>query len=305
MPRKLASAETEANMNMKSQPGKTLAERVKEPGLISAPGVFDMISAKIADSMGFDVLYMTGYGVVASHLGLPDAGLASYTEMVGRVRQLAQGITTPLVADGDTGYGGLLNVDFTVRGYEAAGAQAIQIEDQEFPKKCGHTPGRRVVPIKDAVLRIKVAAQARSSKDFLIIARTDARTSLGLDEALRRGEEFLKAGADILFIESPESEAEMEKIGRSFDAPLIANMVEGGRTPILSRAELEQLGFKLAIFPVSGLLAMGAALRSVYGEIRKNGSTKGWGGELYPFDEFSRLMGFERIWAFEREHAEL
>jgi 2-methylisocitrate lyase-like PEP mutase family enzyme len=247
---------------------------------------------------------MTGYGAVASHLGLPDAGLASYTEMVGCVRQIAQGTTTPLVADGDTGYGGLLNVDFTVRGYEAAGAQAIQIEDQEFPKKCGHTPGRRVVSIEDAARRIKVAAQARSSKDFLIIARTDARTSLGLDEALRRGEEFLKAGADILFIESPESEAEMEKIGSSFDAPLIANMVEGGRTPILSRAELEQLGFKLAIFPVSGLLAMAAALRSVYGEIRKTGSTKGWGGDLYAFDEFSRLMGFERIWAFEREHAE-
>src|SRR5690606_24997352 len=175
-------------------------------------------------SMGFNALYMTGYGVVASYLGLPDAGLASYTDMVGRVRQIARGTTTPLIADGDTGYGGLLNVDFTVRGYEEAGAQAVQIEDQEYPKKCGHTPGRRVVPIADAVRRIKVASEARSSKDFHIIARTDARTALGLDEALRRGEAFLKAGADILFIESPESEAEMEKIGRSFDVPLVANM---------------------------------------------------------------------------------
>lgn len=284
--------------------GRLLARRLKEPGLISAPGVFDMISAKIADGMGFDVLYMTGYGVVASHLGLPDAGLASYTEMVGRVRQIAQGTTTPLVADGDTGYGGLLNVDFTVRGYEAAGAQAIQIEDQEYPKKCGHTPGRRVVPLAEAAHRIKVAAQARSSKDFLIVARTDARTALGLDEALRRGEAFLKAGADLLFIESPESEAEMEKIGKTFGVPLVANMVEGGRTPILSRAELEKLGFKLAIFPASGFLAMGAALRSVYGAIRDNGSTKGFDGELDDFGEFSRLMGFERVWAFEREHVE-
>ena len=280
------------------------ARRLKQPGLISAPGVFDMISARIADSMGFDVLYMTGYGVVASHLGLPDAGLASYTEMVGRVRQIAQGSITPLVADGDTGYGGLLNVDFTVRGYEAAGAQAIQIEDQEYPKKCGHTPGRRVVAIEDAARRIKVAAEARSSKDFLIVARTDARTSLGLNEALRRGEAFLKAGADLLFIESPESEAEMERIGRTFGVPLVANMVEGGRTPILSRSELERLGFKLAIFPASGFLATGAALRSIYGEIRNNGSTKHWDGELYDFGDFSRLMGFERIWAFEREHAE-
>ena len=291
-------------MSSASLAGKTLAQRLKEPGLISAPGVFDMISATIADSMGFDVLYMTGYGVVASHLGLPDAGLASYTEMVGRVRQIAHGTTTPLVADGDTGYGGLLNVDFTVRGYEAAGAQAIQIEDQEFPKKCGHTPGRRVVPLAEAANRIKVAVQARSSKDFLIVARTDARTTLGLDEALRRGEAFLKAGADILFIESPESEAEMERIGKTFDVPLVANMVEGGRTPILSRAELERLRFKLAIFPASGFLAMGAALRAVYGEIRDSGSTKSWNGELYDFGEFSRLMGFERVWAFEREHVE-
>jgi 2-methylisocitrate lyase-like PEP mutase family enzyme len=283
---------------------KKLSSCLKRPGLISAPGVFDMISARIADGMGFDALYMTGYGVVASQLGLPDAGLASYTEMVGRVHQIASGTKTPLIADGDTGYGGLLNVDFTVRGYEQAGAQAIQIEDQEYPKKCGHTPGRRVVPIADAARRIKVAAEARSSKDFLIIARTDARTSLGLDEALRRGEAFLKAGADILFIESPESEDEMAKIGQTFDVPLLANMVEGGRTPILSRAELESLGFKLAIFPVAGMLAAGAALRSIYGEVRSKGSSKSWTGEMYPFDDFSRLMGFERIWAFEREHPE-
>lgn len=284
---------------------QSLSARLKQPGLISAPGVFEMISARIADGMGFDALYMTGYGVVASTLGLPDAGLASYTEMVGRVHQIASGTTTPLIADGDTGYGGLLNVDFTVRGYETAGAQAIQIEDQEYPKKCGHTPGRRVVPIEDAARRIKVAVEARSSKDFLVIARTDARTALGLDEALRRGEAFLKAGADMLFIESPESEEELAKIGKTFgNVPLIANMVEGGRTPILDRAELERLGFKVAIFPTAGFLAAGAALRSVYGEIRSSGSSKAWAGELYPFNDFSRLMGFERVWAFEREHAE-
>ena len=284
---------------------QSLSARLKQPGLISAPGVFEMISARIADGMGFDALYMTGYGVVASHLGLPDAGLASYTEMVGRVHQIASGTSTPLIADGDTGYGGLLNVDFTVRGYEKAGAQAIQIEDQEYPKKCGHTPGRRVVPIADAARRIKVAVEARASKDFLVIARTDARTALGLDEALRRGEAFLKAGADMLFIESPESEEEMAKIGQTFaGVPLVANMVEGGRTPILSRAELEAFGFKLAIFPTAGFLAAGAALRSVYGEILSNGSSKAWSGELYPFNDCSKLMGFERVWEFEREHVE-
>ncbi|HEX7073076.1 MAG TPA: isocitrate lyase/PEP mutase family protein [Hyphomicrobiaceae bacterium] len=284
---------------------QSLVQRLKQPGLISAPGVFDMISAKIADGMGFDALYMTGFGTVASYLGLPDAGLATYTDMVSRVRQIAGGTRTPLMADGDTGYGGLLNVDFTVRGYEAAGAAAIQIEDQEYPKKCGHTPGRRVIPIEDAARKIKVAAEARSSKDFLIIARTDARTTLGLDEALRRGEAFAKAGADILFIESPESMEEMRRIGETFDIPLVANMVEGGRTPIMSRAELEECGFKLAIFPASGFLAMGAALQSVYKEIREKGSSKDWNGALYPFGDFTKLMGFERVWEFERRNAEI
>lgn len=283
---------------------QTLAARLKQPGLITAPGVFDMISAKIADAMGFDALYMTGYGIAASYLGLPDAGLATYTDMLSRARQIAEGTATPLIADADTGYGGLLNVDFTVRGYEAAGVQAIQLEDQEFPKKCGHTPGRRVIAIEDAVRKIKVAVAARNSKDFLIIARTDARTSLGLDEALRRADAYATAGADILFVEAPESEAEMARIGRAFDRPLVANMVEGGRTPVLAQAELERLGFKIAIFPVAGFLAMGAAVRAVYGEIKAKGSTSEWNGALYPFAEFSRLMGFERVWQFEREHAE-
>ena len=181
-----------------------LSARIKQPGLISAPGVFDMISARIADGMGFDALYMTGFGVVAFPSRAAGCGPR---QLHGNGRSRAadrRGTKAALIADGDTGYGGLLNVDFTVRGYEAAGAQAIQIEDQEFPKKCGHTPGRRVVPLADAVNRIKVAAEARSSRDFLVIARTDARTSLGLDEALRRGEAFLKAGADI-FINCPRA----------------------------------------------------------------------------------------------------
>jgi len=280
-----------------------LATRLRQPGLISCPGVFDMISARIADGMAFDALYMTGYGTVASYLGLPDAGLATYTDMVGRVKQIAGGTSKPLIADGDTGYGGLLNVEHTVRGYEAAGAAAIQLEDQEFPKKCGHTPNRRVISLEDAAQKIRVAAESRSSRNFLIIARTDARAGLGLDEALRRGEAFAKAGADILFIEAPESEDEMRRIAGAFDLPLIANMVEGGRTPVLSRAELEEIGFKIAIFPASGFLAMAAALNTVYGQIEREGSTKGMAAELYPFPEFSRLMGFERVWEFERRHA--
>ena len=271
---------------------------------VSAPGVFDLISARIADAMGFAALYMTGYGTVASHLGLPDAGLATYSDMVGRVAQICRITATPLIADADTGYGGLLNVQHTVRGYEEAGAAAVQIEDQEFPKKCGHTPGRRVIATADMVRKIKVAVEARRDPNLLIIARTDARTSLGLDEALARGKAYEAAGADVLFIESPESEAEMARIGSSFARPVLANMVDGGRTPVLSRDKLQALGYAVAIFPGTGFLAAGAALAGVYRTIRDTGSSAGVSAPLYDFMEFSKLMGFEAVWDFDKAHAE-
>src|SRR6478672_6915396 len=189
----------------------TLRQLIAAGDLIVAPGVFEMFSAKLADRLGFKALYMTGYGISVSHLGLPDAGLATFTDMVGRARTIAEGTTTPLIADADTGFGGLLNVRHTVRGYEDAGVQAIQLEDQEMPKKCGHTPGRRVVPRAEAVKRIEVAVEARRSDRLLIVARTDARTALGLDEAIERGRDFAKAGADIVFVESPESEDEFAR----------------------------------------------------------------------------------------------
>ena len=273
--------------------------------VIAAPGVYDMVSLRMAAAMGFDALYMTGYGTVASHLGLPDAGLASYADMVGRVEAMARMAEAPLIADGDTGYGGLLNVRHAVRGYERAGAAAIQLEDQEFPKKCGHTPGRRVVSADDMVRKIAVAAEARTSPDFLIIARTDARSSLGLAEAIRRARAYAKAGADMLFVESPESEAEMAEIGRELvDMPLIANMVEGGRTPMLEPKRLAEIGYALAIYPVAGLLSAVAALNTVYRQIRDTGSSLGSLAPLYPFAEMNRLMGFEEVWAFDKAHAE-
>ena len=280
-----------------------LRERLAQPGCLSAPGVFDMVSLRLADSFGFDALYMTGFGTVASHLGLADAGLATYSDMVGRVKAMATMAKTPLIADGDTGYGGLLNVAHTVRGYEAAGAAAIQLEDQEFPKKCGHTPGRRVIPMADMVRKIQVASDARTSADFLIIARTDARTSLGLDEALRRAEAYARAGADVLFVESPESQDEMRTICRSFDLPLLANMVEGGRTPVLTREQLQALGYKFAIFPVTALLAAVHAMSEVYRSFQSNGSSAGLTTPLLPFADLTRLMGFEEIWEFEKRYA--
>ena len=273
--------------------------------VIAAPGVYDMVSLRMAAAMGFDALYMTGYGTVASHLGLPDAGLASYADMVGRVEAMASMSETPLIADGDTGYGGLLNVRHAVRGYERAGAAAIQLEDQEFPKKCGHTPGRRVVSADDMVRKIAVAAEARTSPDFLIIARTDARGSLGLAEAIRRARAYAEAGADMLFVESPESGAEMAEIGRELgDMPLVANMVEGGRTPMLSNTRLAEIGYALAIYPVAGLLSAAAALNTVYAHIRDTGSSLGSPAPLYSFAEMNRLMGFDEVWAFDKAHAE-
>lgn len=288
---------------MTASPG-TLRRRLQQPGLITAPGVYDMVSLRLADRVGFDALYMTGFGAVASHLGLPDAGLATYTDMVGRVRQMAGGAKTPLIADGDTGYGGLLNVAHTVQGYEAAGAQCIQLEDQEVPKKCGHTPGRRVVPMADMVKKIQVAAASRSSPDFLIIARTDARSSLGLDEALRRAEAYGRAGADILFVESPESEDEMRRIGRSTHLPLLANMVDGGLTPVLDAATLHELGYKLAIFPVTALLAATQAMEAVYASFKAHGSSAGQAQPLMRFTALTELMGFPEVHAFERRWAD-
>ena len=282
----------------------TFRAALRAGDFISAPGVFDLISARIADTLGFPALYMTGYGTVASHLGLPDAGLATYSDMVERVERIASASRTPLIADGDTGYGGLLNVRHTVRGYEAAGAAGIQLEDQELPKKCGHTPGRRVIAAEDMVRKIAVAVESRRSDDFVIIARTDARTSLGLDESLRRARLYREAGADILFIESPETEEEMRRIGDSIDAPLLANMVDGGRTPVLSRARLAELGYRMAIFPATGFLAAAAALRNVYEALRRDGSSDRLDLPLYPFTDFSKLMGFEDVWAFERAHPE-
>ena len=281
-----------------------LRARLAGPGLITAPGVYDMISARIADRMEFPALYMTGFGVVASYLGLPDAGLATYTDMVGRVNQICTIASTPLIADADTGYGGLLNVAHTLRGYSKAGAAAVQFEDQEFPKKCGHTPGRRVIPTADMVKKIRVAVEARGDDDILIVARTDARTAHGLDEALRRAEAYANAGADILFVESPESEREMEKICASFELPLMANMVEGGKTPILSAARLTELGYRIAIFPATGFLAAGAALDSVYKTFQRDGSSVGATAPLYPFNDFAKLMGFQDVWDFDKRHAD-
>ena len=272
--------------------------------LVIAPGVFDMISARVADGMGFTALYATGFGMVASDLGIADAGVATYSDMVRRAGAIAQGSRTPVIADADTGYGGLLNVRQTVRGYEAAGIAAIQIEDQESPKKCGHTPGRTVIPAEDMALKIEVAVEARQNRDMLIIARTDARTTLGLDEAIRRGNLYAKAGADVIFVESPEAVDELDRIAQEVKAPKLVNNVEGGRTPILSRERLTALGFSIAIYPAIGFLAAAAAYQRVYGHLLHQGDSTGLPAqESYGFAPICELMGFPEIWAFEKRWA--
>jgi len=282
---------------------RALAERVRARRFFVAPGVYDLISARIAGGMGFACLYMTGYGVTASALGLPDAGIATFTQMVERARAIAGATDTPLIADADTGYGGLLNVHHTVRGYEEAGVAGIQIEDQEFPKKCGHTPGRKVIPLRDMVDKIKVATEARRDPDFLVVSRTDARTGLGLDEAIARGRAFAEAGADVVFVESPESAAEFERIGREIDAPLLANMVEQGSSPLLDRDTLTRLGFALAIYPGTGFRVAAQAVHDAYAHLHEHGSTLGLRQSVFPFEDMNRLMGFDEVWAFERRWA--
>lgn len=284
-------------------PQLTIRDLLQQPGCLALPGVFDGISARVANSLGFPALYMTGYGAVASALGVPDAGLASVTEMVDRVRCIAAAIDVPFIADGDTGYGGLLNVERTVRAYAAAGASGIQLEDQEIPKKCGHTEYRRVVPYADAIQKIKVAVASRPSPDFLIVARTDARYAHGLDDALRRAEGFLEAGADVLFVESPESLEELRRVGETFKgATLLANMVEGGRTPFLSTGELARIGFKIGLYPCTGFLTAAAALRDGYAWLKQHGTSADGPAQL-PFSEMNKLMGFPAVHAFEKKWA--
>ncbi|NQV81942.1 MAG: isocitrate lyase/PEP mutase family protein [Alphaproteobacteria bacterium] len=286
---------------MSAEKRKALAARIRAKDFFVAPGVYDMISARIADSMGFPGIYMTGYGTVASYLGLADAGLAGYRDMVTRVGHIAGGTTTPLIADADTGYGGLLNIAQTVRGYEAAGACALHIEDQADPKKCGHTPGKQIVSTHDMVMRIKVAIDAKSDPDFLVIARTDSRANEGLDSACKRAEAYAEAGADVLFIEAPTSLEEMEIIARHFDQPLMINITDLGLTPVVPAETLRALGFAFAIYPGAGFAAAAQAIKSVYATLKAEGSTEKLTVPLMPGLEMHTLMGFPDVWSFEEK----
>lgn len=281
-----------------------LREKLDRGEFIVAPGLHDMIAASVANQVGFDIVYGTGYWLTASSLGLPDAGIATYTQMLDRMATLVRTSQGAVIADADTGYGGLLNVHHTVRGYEAAGVTAIQLEDQEFPKKCGHTPGKRCVPTQDMVDKIRVAAAAREDKkNFLIIARTDARAALGVDEAMRRLEAYAEAGADILFFEAPQSEEEMRRACAAFDTSMLANMADGGKTPILPAKVLEEIGFALAIYPSLTSLAAAAAMERALTQLKNTGVSQTPEVPLFDFQEFCGLIGFEDVWEFDKRWA--
>jgi 2-methylisocitrate lyase-like PEP mutase family enzyme len=282
---------------------RSLRSALEAGEFVVAPGIQDMITAVISNKIGFDFVYASGYWMTASAYGLPDAGIASYTQMLDRVATLCRTVNATVIADADTGYGGLLNVHHTVRGYEEAGVAAIQIEDQEFPKKCGHTPFKRVVPTIDMVEKVKVACEARRSSDTLIIARTDARQTDGFEGAVKRGLAYGEAGADVVFLEALESEAEMREACKRIGKPMMANMADGGKTPIRSKTELADIGYKLAIFPAITGLAAAAAVANALTVLKSTGTSKSPDLPLFSFSEFNSLIGFEEVWEFERRWA--
>ncbi|MEV1177059.1 isocitrate lyase/PEP mutase family protein [Nonomuraea sp. NPDC049784] len=271
--------------------------------LLAAPRIlvaYDGTGARLVRAFGFEAVYLSGFQTSASLLGQPDVGYLTMTQMVERVAALSDVTDLPLIADGDTGYGNPLNVRRAVRGYERAGAAAMHIEDQTFPKRCGHMLGRQVIPRDQMVQKIKAAVDARTDPDFVIIARTDARTTMGLDEALERGAAYHEAGADVLFIESPESEEEMRRVCETFRGvvPVLSNQIEGGRTPMPGVGALERMGYALAIFSLGLAFAAAKGMRDYLEVLSTKGDTHGALDGMVAFDDFNRLIGLD-------EHAEL
>ena len=250
-----------------------LRELLRAPGIIVAPGAYDCLTAKLIEREGFPAVYMTGAGTAVTRLGKPDLGFATLTEMLSSAGSITSTVSIPLIADADTGYGGPLNVYRTVQEYQRVGVAALHIEDQVFPKRCGHLDGKHVVPMEEMAVKIRAATAARTDEDFVIIARSDALAVTGLDDTLRRCEAYVEAGADVLFVEALRTPEEIDRVVRELDVPLLYNFVEHGKSPLLPVPELQRLGFKIVIFPGSIMLAVGALVRRILGEIKQHGTT--------------------------------
>jgi 2-methylisocitrate lyase-like PEP mutase family enzyme len=282
-----------------------LRQRFEAGEMVLAPGCYDALGARLIEEAGFSAAYMTGFGSAAARLGRPDVGLMTLTEMVDNAHRIAEAVDIPVIADADTGYGNPINVIRTVREYEAAGVSAIHLEDQVMPKRCGHMEGKVVVPAGEMAAKIAAAVAARRSPDFLIIARTDARAVEGLEQALSRARAYREAGADVLFVEAPQSEAEIEAVARAFpDVPLLFNYAEGGKTPAVSHAFLRDLGFKLVIFPLTVLLAATGAIRSALARVKADGTPLELVPSLVGFGEFLEFIGLPEIRELESRFAE-
>ena len=275
---------------------RRLRELVAGPEIVLAPGAYDCLSARLIEAAGFPAVYMTGFGTAASYLGRPDVGLLGMSEMVDQARRIVQAVDTPVIADADTGYGNAINVIRTVQAYESAGVAGIHLEDQVAPKKCGHMEGKQLVPAAEMVDKVRAAVAARRSPDFAIIARTDARAVEGIERALERAESYRRAGADMLFVEAPESEQEIETIAESFqDVPLLFNWAEGGKTPPIGLARLRDLGFRIVIFPISAVLTAARAVADVLALIRQDGTPRSAMSRMVPFGEFIDFLGVQEI----------
>jgi 2,3-dimethylmalate lyase len=282
-----------------------LREMLEGPEPVLAPGAYDGLTARLVEKGGFGAVYMTGFGTAASLLGRPDIGLLTFSEMVDNARRIAQAIEVPVIADADNGYGNPINVIRTVREYEAAGVSAIHIEDQISPKKCGHMEGKQVIEASEMLEKVRAAVEARRSGDFVIIGRTDARAVEGMDGALERARLYREAGADVLFVEAPQSEEEIAVVAEAFpDVPLLFNWVESGKTPPVSLEQLKEWGFRLIIFPVSTLLAATRSVQEILARIHTDGTPIEVMDRLLSFDEFTDVIGLPEIQELEERFAD-
>jgi 2,3-dimethylmalate lyase len=276
-----------------------LRQLLRAPGIIVAPGAYDCLTAKLIEREGFAAVYMTGAGTALTRIGKPDLGFATLSEMVSNAAAMASTVAIPLIADADTGYGGALNVYRTVREYERAGVAALHIEDQVFPKRCGHLDGKQVVAIEEMVIKLRAAVQARTDEDLVLIARTDALAVTGLDDTLRRCHAYAEAGADVLFVEALRSDEEIARVVREVDVPLLYNFVEHGKSPLLPMAELQSLGFKIVIFPGSLMLSVVPLVRRVLAEIKQCGTTAGLLDHMTDVVELFEVMGLSDLLALD------
>jgi len=282
-------------INFMFHSGKKLRERLTRKDILVLPGVYDALSAKVAVSSGFEGLVMGGYAVAASRLGEPDVGYLSMTEMAAALRGIAGAVDVPVLADGDTGYGNALSVQRTIREYERAGAAGVLFEDQVWPKRCGHMAGKQVIEAEEHARKLRAAADAKLDQDTLLIARTDSRAVYGLDAAIARGKLYLDSGADALFIEAPQNEWELEEICKAFpDTILIANMIEGGRTPNLTSKDLENLGFDIVFWPCTLVYTVTKALGDVLRALRDEGTTNSVHDKMLGFSQFNSFIGLDK-----------